>query len=56
MSDPHPPERYAVVPRTMECPTCGRRGRLELHREQIVWRGGHQPDCEVLASSQPVPR
>ncbi len=40
----------------MECPTCGRRGRLELHREQIVWRVGHTTDCQVLASAQAVNR
>jgi len=52
----HKPERDAAVAQTMECPACGRRGRLELHRDQIVWRVGHQADCVVLASSQPVPR
>jgi len=49
------PEKYGV-PRTMECPTCGRRGRLELHRGDVVWRVGHTPDCEVLASAQAVNR
>jgi len=33
-----------------------RRGRLELHRDQIVWRVGHQDGCAVLLSSPPVAR
>jgi len=53
MPDSRPPEKYGV-PRGLECPTCGRYGRLEIHGDAIRWAVGHQADCTVLASSQPA--
>jgi len=55
MPDSRPPEKYGV-PRGLECPTCGRYGRLEIRGDAIRWAVGHHADCTVLASSQPVPR
>jgi len=55
MPDSHPPEKYGV-PRGLECPTCGRFGRLEMRNDAIRWAVGHQDGCAVLLSSRPVAR
>jgi len=55
MPDSRPPEKYGV-PRGLECPTCGRFGRLEMRNDAIRWAVGHQDGCAVLLSSRPVPR